>query len=100
MAVLFPDGEHLVASEPLRDIAASDCSVATLRSYPRPGLRAASARSVAVGHFEHPAQTCCSHASVTDRFLQHSERSADVMSAEPRRLSQALRRARPGSPSV
>ncbi|WP_406046968.1 tyrosine-type recombinase/integrase [Kribbella sp. NBC_00889] len=31
--VVFPDSEHLAASGFLRDVAASDCSVATLRSY-------------------------------------------------------------------
>jgi hypothetical protein len=30
--VLFPDSEHVAASEFLRDLAASDCSPATLRS--------------------------------------------------------------------
>ncbi|WP_344216666.1 site-specific integrase [Kribbella sancticallisti] len=31
--VLFPDSEHAAASGFLRDLAASDCSLATLRSY-------------------------------------------------------------------
>jgi hypothetical protein len=31
--VVFPGSEHLAASGFLRDVAASDCSVATLRSY-------------------------------------------------------------------
>ena len=31
--VVFPDSEHPVASSFLRDLAASDCSPATLRSY-------------------------------------------------------------------
>jgi hypothetical protein len=31
--VLFPEQEHLAASGFLRDLAASDCSLGTLRSY-------------------------------------------------------------------